>query len=148
MTVLALVRHLLLPPLLAMVMASATIAGDHNLSFQGLAIQGFDPVAYFTDGKPVLGDATISASFDGATYHFASLGHKAAFEADPARYVPQYGGYCAYAAAQGAKAPIEPEQFTIADGKLYLNFNADVRQRWLQDQASFSSAADAWWISQ
>lgn len=148
MIVRTLVRNLLVLPFLAMVMISAATAADNNVSFQGLAIQGYDPVAYFTDGKPVPGDPGITAIHDSATYQFASAEHKAAFEADPARYVPQYGGYCAYAAAQGAKASIEPEQFTVVDDKLYLNYNADVRKRWLQDQAGYISKADAWWASQ
>lgn len=148
MTVLATARGILVLPFLAVLLASAAIAGEQNLTFHGIAIQGYDPVAYFTDRKPIPGDPGITASHDGAIYQFASAEHKAAFDADPARYAPQYGGYCAYAAAQGAKTSIEPEQFTVAGDKLYLNFNADVRQRWLQDQAGYISKADAWWASQ
>ena len=140
-------QPIVLPFLAWMLFATAATAGDTNLSFRGIAIQGHDPVAYFTDAKPVPGDANITASHDGAIYQFASEDHKAAFEADPARYAPQYGGYCAYAAAQGAKASVEPEQFTVFDGKLYLNFNADVRQRWNQDRAGYIEKADAYWAS-
>ena len=140
-------RIFALPFLALTILAGVTFAGDANLTFHGIAIQGYDPVAYFTDGKPVAGHPAITASHDGAIYQFASEAHKAAFEADPLRYAPQYGGYCAYAAAQGAKAPIEPEQFTVVEGKLYLNFNADVRQRWNQDRASYIRKADAYWAS-
>ena len=140
-------RAIALPFLVLMMLANAAIAGDINLTFHGIAIQGYDPVAYFTDGKPVPGDSGITATHDGAIYQFASADHKAAFEADPAKYAPQYGGYCAYAAAQGAKAPIEPEQFTIVDEKLYLNFNADVRERWNRDRDNYISKADAYWAS-
>lgn len=154
MTISAIVRPAIiriaiaLPFLALMVFASAATAGDANLTFQGIAIQGYDPVAYFTEGKPVPGDANITATHDGAIYQFTSAEHKTAFEADPDRYAPQYGGYCAYAAAQGAKAPVEPEQFTIVDDKLYLNFNADVRQRWSKDRDAYIGKADAYWASQ
>ena len=148
MTMLAFVaRTVALPFLALMMLAGASLAGENNLTFHGVAIQGYDPVAYFTDGKATPGDPSITASHDGATYQFASEAHKAAFEADPGKYAPQYGGYGAYGAAQGYKAPIEPEQFTVADGKLYLNFNADVRQRWNKDRASYISKADAFWAS-
>lgn len=130
------------------VSASHASAGEHNLSFQGVAIQGYDPVAYFTENKAVPGNPDIAATHDGATYHFASEVHRSTFEADPARYVPQYGGYCAYGASQGYNAPVEPEQFTIADGKLYLNYNADVRKRWNEDRGSYISKADAYWSTQ
>jgi YHS domain-containing protein len=141
-------RAIMLPLLGLMMLSGAAMAGDTNLDFHGTAIQGHDPVAYFTEGRPVPGDPAITSSHDGAIYRFATTEHKAAFEADPDKYAPQYGGYCAYAAAQGAKAPIEPEQFTIADGKLYLNFNADVRERWNQDRANHISKADAFWSTQ
>ncbi|MEM5473961.1 YHS domain-containing (seleno)protein [Hoeflea sp. AS60] len=131
-----------------MILAGAAIAGDKNLTFHGIAIQGYDPVAYFTDHKPVPGNPDITAAHDGAIYQFASEDHKAAFDADPEKYVPQYGGYCAYGASQGYNASIEPEQFTITDGKLYLNYNADVRTRWDQDRAGYISKADVYWASQ
>ena len=141
-------RVFALPMIALMVLVSQTFAGEPNLTFRGIAIQGYDPVAYFTENKAVPGNPDITASHDGATYQFASTGHKAAFEADPGKYAPQYGGYCAYGAAQGYNASIEPEQFTIADGKLYLNYNSGVRQRWNQDQASYITKADAYWAAQ
>lgn len=140
-------RAIALSVLALLIFASAAAASEQNLSFHGIAIQGYDPVAYFTEGKPVPGDADITATHDGATYQFASNEHKAAFEADPDRYAPQYGGYCAYAAAQGAQASIEPEQFTVFNGKLYLNYNADVRARWSEDRTGYISKADAYWSS-
>ena len=149
MTISGFVRRAIALPLLVLtILAGTATAGDANLTFQGVAIQGYDPVAYFADNTAVPGNANITASHDGAIYQFASEDRKAAFEADPARYAPQYGGYCAYAAAQGAKASVEPEQFTIVDDKLYLNFNADVRQRWNQDRAGYIEKADAYWASQ
>ena len=141
-------RAIALPFLVLMGFLSGALAAEKNLTFQGVAIQGYDPVAYFTDAKPVPGNPDITATHDGAIYQFASTDHKAVFEADPGKYVPQYGGYCAYGASQGYNAAIEPEQFTVTDGKLYLNYNADVRKRWDQDRAGYISKADAYWAAQ
>ena len=132
----------------AVVLTAGASAGEANLTYQGVAIQGHDPVAYFTENKAVPGDPAITSKHDGAIYQFASTANKAVFEADPGHYVPQYGGFCAYGASQGYNAPVEPEQFTIADGKLYLNYSADVRKRWNQDRASYISKADAYWATQ
>lgn len=140
-------RGIALPFFALTILVGAAMATDNNLTFHGIAVQGYDPVAYFTDNRPVMGNPDITATHDGAIFQFASTEHKAAFEAEPAKYAPQYGGYCAYAAAQGAKAPVEPEQFTIVDEKLYLNFNADVRARWAEDRASNIEKADAYWAS-
>lgn len=131
-----------------MILISQATAGEPNLTSRGIAIQGYDPVAYFTENKAVPGSPDITASHDGATYQFSSAAHKAAFEADPGQYVPQYGGFCAYGASQGYNAPVEPDQFTIADGKLYLNYNGDVRKRWNQDRSSYITKADAYWSTQ
>jgi YHS domain-containing protein len=141
-------RAIAFPIIILLTCIGAATAAENNLTFQGIAIQGYDPVAYFTDNKAVPGNPEITASYDGATYQFASGENKAAFEANPGKYAPQYGGYCAYGASQGYNASIEPEQFTIADGKLYLNYNADVRKRWNQDRGSYISKADAYWASQ
>lgn len=148
MSICSFIRERLVMPLLALVVLAGTaVAAENNLTFQGVAIQGYDPVAYFTEAKPVPGDPKITATHDGAIYRFASAEHKTMFESDPGKYVPQYGGFCAYGAAQGYNAPVEPEQFTIADGKLYLNYNADVRKRWNEDRGGYISKADAYWAS-
>ena len=86
----------------------------------GLAIQGYDPVAYFTDNKAVKGNAKFSSEYDGAKYLFASAEHKARFDGDPVKYAPAYGGYCGYAASINRLSPISPEWFQIEDGKLIL----------------------------
>ncbi|MBO0932342.1 YHS domain-containing (seleno)protein [Fibrella aquatilis] len=111
----------------------------------GKAIQGYDPVAYFTDGKPVQGDPTLTATYDGATWQFASAKNRDTFIADPARYAPQYGGYCAYGTSEGHKAPTEADAFTIDNGKLYLNYNTKVRTMWNKDRADRIRKADANW---
>ena len=141
-------RAIAFPIVILLTCIGGAVAAENNLTFQGIAIQGYDPVAYFTDNKAVPGNPEITASYDGAIYQFASGGNNAAFESNPGKYAPQYGGYCAYGASQGYNASIEPEQFTIAGGKLYLNYNADVRKRWNQDRGSYISKADAYWASQ
>ena len=106
------------------------LAGRINSDDNGVAIKGYDPVAYFTEGAPVEGSEDFTAMHDGATYHFASAANRDAFLADPEKYAPQYGGFCAYAVAQGATAPIDPEAFTVLDEKLYLNYSDHVRAQW------------------
>lgn len=109
----------------------------------GVAIVGTDPVAYFTDGKAVPGSDAFTTTWQGATWKFASAAHRDLFVADPAKYAPQYGGYCAYGVAQGGLVKIDPTQFTIRDGKLYLNYDNEVQKRWLKDPAGFIREADA-----
>jgi YHS domain-containing protein len=118
---------------------------DSNIDASGLALQGYDPVAYFTDGRPVKGKAEFAARHEGATYRFASAANRDAFVAAPAKYAPQYGGYCAFGMASGYQAPIEPDAWTIVDGKLYLNYNRSVRSRWSSDVPGYIRKADGHW---
>ena len=111
----------------------------------GTAIRGYDPVAYFTDGKPVKGDSSLTYLYEGATWQFATPEHRDAFKADPQQYAPQYGGYCAYGTSQGHKAPTEPDAWTIVDGKLYLNYNSKVKTLWNKDQAGNIGKANTNW---
>jgi YHS domain-containing protein len=106
------------------------------------AINGYDTVAYFTEGKPVKGQDSFVHSWKGATWKFASQANLDRFKADPEQYAPQYGGYCAYGVAKGNLVKVEPEQFTVLDGKLYLNFDADVQKLWLKDPQGFNKTAD------
>jgi YHS domain-containing protein len=106
------------------------------------AILGYDPVAYFTQGKAVKGQDAFTLQWMGATWKFASQDHLDAFRANPEKFAPQYGGYCAYGVAQGYLVKIEPEQFRIIDGKLYLNYDADVQRKWLADTAGYIRTAD------
>jgi YHS domain-containing protein len=99
----------------------------------GYAINGYDPVAYFTMEKPVEGSTDHSVMHNGATFLFASAENKEMFETDPERYAPQFGGYCAYAVSKGATAKTEPDAWTVVDDKLYLNFNTEVRALWKLD---------------
>lgn len=107
------------------------------------AINGYDTVAYFTVGKPVKGQDGLVHEWMGAKWKFSSQANLDLFKANPEKYAPQYGGYCAFGVAQGALVKVEPDQFTVRDGKLYLNFDADVQAKWLRDPAGFIKAADA-----
>jgi len=108
----------------------------------GVAIRGYDTVAYWTQGQPVEGDEAITADYMGATWRFASEAHRDLFTAEPAKYAPQYGGYCAYGVAQDSLVKIEPEDWTILDDKLYLNYDDGVQSRWEGDIPGFIMAAD------
>ncbi len=112
---------------------------------EGVAVGGYDPVAYFTQGKPVKGSKDVTASYEGATWRFASAEDRAAFQAEPAKYAPQYGGYCAYAVSQGHTAKAEPDAWTIHDGKLYLNYDRNVQAKWEKDIPGYIAKADANW---
>ncbi len=111
----------------------------------GLAIKGYDPVAYFTEGRPVLGNPEIRADLDGATWQFTTVEHRDAFLAHPTRYEPEYGGFCAYGAAQGQKTDIDPAAFSIIGGRLYLNASIDVRTLWRTELAAAIAKADRNW---
>ncbi len=111
-----------------------------------IAIQGYDPVAYFTENKATVGKKEINSKVEGATYYFSSKKNKALFDKNPANYMPQYGGYCAYGVSQGYKAPIKPESFTIFNGKLYLNYNLEVRDTWSKNLEERVSNGDKNWI--
>lgn len=116
-----------------------------NLDQDGVAIQGYDPVAYFTDNKPIQGDAKFRSNYGGAAYYFASAEHKAAFDAAPAKYTPQFGGYCAYAASIDTISPIDPKFFEIVDGRLLLQHNQRAWDAWHKDAAGNLVKADKNW---
>lgn len=111
----------------------------------GVAIRGTDPVAYFTVGQPVPGSEQFTHSWQGVTWRFSSAENRDLFIANPQQYAPQYGGFCAYAIAQGYAASIVPEAWSIVDGKLYLNFSLNVRQRWESDIPSNIAKANQNW---
>jgi YHS domain-containing protein len=114
---------------------------------QGLAIKGYDPVAYFTDAKPIQGSAQFSATYQGAVYHFVSEEHRDRFIAEPAKYAPQYGGYCAYAMALNTIADIDPDEWAIIDGRLYLNNNFFSQTLWSFNKRGNISRGDRNWPS-
>ncbi|MFS4582001.1 YHS domain-containing (seleno)protein [Phaeobacter sp. C3_T13_0] len=125
---------------------SALAAGvDVNASTTGLAMQGYDPVAYFNAGEPTKGSYKVTSTFDDATYWFATEENKELFEASPEAYVPAYGGYCAFGAAMGFKFDGDPNQWKIVDDVLYLNLSKDIQERWVSDIPGFIEKADVNW---
>ncbi len=122
---------------------------NFNLSKGNLGIQGYDPVAYFTQGKAVEGKKELAVSFQGIIYYFSSGENKEAFKKDPAKYEPQYGGWCAYAmGSSGEKVEVDPETFKIKDGKLYLFYNKyfnNTLKSWNKDEANLHTKADQNW---
>lgn len=117
----------------------------YTSAFDDLAVQGYDPVAYFTAGKPVKGAKEFSTKYMGATFRFASAANRDAFIANPAGYAPQYGGYCAWAVSQGYTAKGDARNWKIVDGKLYLNYNTSIQKKWEGDIPGFVSAANTNW---
>lgn len=114
-----------------------------------VAIQGYDPVGYFNQGKAIKGKKEISASYQGVTYKFSSGENKETFLKNPSKYEPQYGGWCAYAmGSAGEKVEINPETFKIIDGKLYLFYNAyfnNTLKSWNKEETKLKSQADTNW---
>jgi YHS domain-containing protein len=116
-----------------------------NLDSNGVAIQGYDPVAFFTDNRPVKGNSQFQADYHGAKYYFASAEHKAAFDNEPSKYEPQFGGYCAYGASHGSKAPIKIEAWQIVNGRLLMQYDLDIKDKFNKDQQGNLRKADGNW---
>jgi len=112
---------------------------------EGAAILGYDPVAYFTDGKPAKGDTRFKSNYDGANYYFTSPGHKTLFDANPAKYAPAYGGYCGYAASIDRLSPISPEWYQFIDGRLILQHNKKAYDKFNADLKGNIVKADQYW---
>ena len=136
-------KHLLALPLaaaFALALAAPALAVDEvnvstgaTIAGPGLAVHGHDVVAYFTDGTPTVGSDELAHVHDGATYRFASQANLDAFKADPAKYAPAYGGFCAYGVAVGKKFDGDPRFWKVVDGRLYLNLNGDIQAKWVED---------------
>ncbi|MEB3337884.1 MAG: YHS domain-containing (seleno)protein [Leptolyngbyaceae bacterium] len=109
------------------------------------AIRGTDPVAYFTQGRPIAGSSKFTYTWNNATWRFASAENRQLFAANPKRYAPQYGGFCAWAVSQGYTASIDPNAWKIVDGKLYLNYNKGVQRQWERDIPGNIRKANANW---
>ena len=125
--------------------AGCTTLQSRTFSDAEGAIRGYDPVAYFTDGAPAQGSPEFTTTWDGAQWYFASAANRDRFIADPARYAPQYGGYCAWAVSQGYTASADPTVWAIVDDKLYVNYDKKVGATWQTDPAGFIEKADANW---
>jgi YHS domain-containing protein len=117
----------------------------NNLDSSGIAIQGYDPVAFFTDRMPVKGNAQFQSDYQGAKYYFASADHKAAFDKEPMKYQPQFGGYCAYGASRGHKAPVKIEAWQIVNGRLLMQYDLDIKDTFNKDQQGNLNKADEKW---
>lgn len=138
--VLGVVAATLAAPLLPRPAAAQTINAPG-----GLAVHGYDVVAYFTDERPVRGTAAFVHRWRGAEWRFASAAHRDAFAAEPERYAPQYGGFCAYGVALGAQVDVDPTAWRIVDGRLYLNVDHSVQRRWQRDIPGYIRQGDANW---
>ncbi|MBN8954759.1 MULTISPECIES: YHS domain-containing (seleno)protein [unclassified Rhizobium] len=141
------IRHILLSAgVAALAFSSASIVfGGEIYTTDGIAINGYDAVAYFTDHRPVKGSDKFTAPYKGATFYFASAAHRDAFIQNPEHFAPQYGGYCAFGTAQGHKATTEPQAFTVVNDKLYLNYNDMVLKTWRSDIAGYINKANENW---
>ncbi|SDR39517.1 YHS domain-containing (seleno)protein [Pseudovibrio sp. Tun.PSC04-5.I4] len=116
-----------------------------NFVEDGYAIKGTDPVAYFTEDKPVAGNAKYTTTYQGVKWKFSSQSNLDKFKADPVKYAPQYGGWCATGVSFGVKIPIQPDKWKIVDGKLYLNAHAGAQRSFLKDpKASITRANENW----
>ena len=131
---------------MAAIPPAAAAAEDPVFTSRGnLAIRGYDPVAYFTEGIAVKGGKDHTLGWLGATWRFASAGNRDLFAADPEKYAPQYGGYCAWAVSRDYTAPTDPDAFTVVNGKLYLNYNRKIMEQWLKERDENIESADRNW---
>lgn len=132
---------------LAASFASTALAADFdvNVTSTDLALRGVDPVSYFTQGEPQQGQVNITAEHNGAIYRFTSEETKVLFEADPERYAPQYGGYCAFGLANGYKFDGDPDLWRIVDDRLYLNLSPAVAEIWQKDIPGYIETAETVW---
>lgn len=139
-------KHFLLVAVLFLT-AYSTIAQKGAEIFQkdGAAINGYDPVAFFSESKPVKGTSAFNYKWKDANWQFASKQNLDSFKASPEKYAPQYGGYCAYGTAKGHKAPTEIDTWTVLDGKLYFNYNQKVKTTWDKDRPNYIELANGNW---
>ena len=122
-----------------------TKKADPVFQDRGVAIRGYDPVAYFNQGKAVKGKKDFEYQYMGATWRFIDAENRDAFTKDPDKYAPQYGGYCAFGMSHGYAAPIDPKAWSVVEGKLYLNYNLEVRKEWNKDIPGFIGKANENW---
>lgn len=140
-----LIFPLLIITLAAVFVLSAPAWAGEFFEKDGAALRGYDAVAYFIDEEPVKGLAEHKADYKGSAFHFASKANRDAFVAEPQKYAPQYGGFCAFGISGGYKAATDPAAFNVVDGKLYLNCNRDVQKQWSGDIPGFVAKADKNW---
>jgi YHS domain-containing protein len=143
-----LLRGVFLVALTALAASTVAVAREsvvYTGTFSSTAVGGYDPVAYFTENKPVKGNSKISTEYKGAKWYFASPENRDKFVAAPTLYEPQYGGYCAWAVSQGKTASGDPQFWKVVNNKLYLNYDADVQKKWEANIPDFIQKANANW---
>ncbi len=116
-----------------------------NMDATGFVIRGYDPVAYFTEGRPVPGRSDLSVEYEGGKYLFATAANRDAFKANPEKFAPRYGGYCAYGVAVGKKFDVDPSSWRIVDGKLYFNLNPVILEKWSADAKGYIRKSEENW---
>lgn len=134
--------------LILTILLSSLLGYSQNIevfSTKAGAINGYDAVSYFTDGKPVKGDAKFTLEWDKVTWYFSNKNNLDLFKASPTIYAPQYGGHCSYAASKGYKAPTSPDAWAIVNGKLYLNYNIDTQKKWEKGKDELIKKGDENW---
>ncbi len=128
-----------------LLLSACSLNGKKIYQTEQGALRGFDPVAYFTDNKAIPGLSQFSVQDSNGTWYFSSVENQQRFEQSPDEYLPQYGGYCAYAMSYGLVVSSDPYAFSIVDNKLYLNYSLDVREKWLKKPTQFIKEADIHW---
>ena len=127
-------------------MSPLSVSAEFNTGFfSNVAVDGYDVVAYFTEGKPRKGSSKLSTEWGGAEWRFASAKNLKVFKKNPGKYVPQFGGYCAWAVAQGSKANGDPKHWKIVNGKLYLNYNASILEKWEANESELIKQGNEKW---
>ncbi|MGL4968249.1 MAG: YHS domain-containing (seleno)protein [Inquilinus sp.] len=144
-TLLALAALACFAPLIAAAQEASRPINTLGAPADNVAIRGYDPVAYFREGGPRQGKPEFAAQHAGATWWFASAEDKALFAADPDKYMPAFGGFCAYGTSRGYLVKTEPEAWSIVDGRLYLNYDLGVRDTWQKDSKGYIDQANANW---
>jgi YHS domain-containing protein len=128
-----------------MAQAVMTNPAELNTDATGLVIRGYDPVAYFTQGRPIPGRSDLSVEYEGGKYLFASPANRDMFRENPEKYMPQYGGFCAYGIAIAKKFDIDPSSWRIVDGKLYFNLSPSILEKWSADIKGYLRASQENW---
>jgi len=139
------IKRSLLTALMLVALPAHALDAINTTFFGNLAIEGYDPVACFTENRAVAGKSQFEYKWMDANWRFSSAENRDSFKSDPEKYAPAYGGYCAYAVSQNDTAGIEPEQFTLHEGKLYLNYNKRINKKWLADRDAYIIDADRYW---
>ena len=131
--------------IMALNTVAVSAAENTTATVHGVAIRGYDPVAYFTEGQAVKGSRAYAYNWNEASWHFSKSEHRDLFAADPERYAPQFGGHCANGLSKGKLVAADPEEWTIVDGKLYMNYNRPARDDWRAHKAVMIERAESNW---